>query len=349
MAKSTKHRLPSGSVRIQAYDYTDDAGKKHYKSFTASTLTEAKTMRNVWETKRKSEREESKNLTVQSAVRRYIDSKENVLSPATIRGYESIYKIRFSGAFGKIKINELTSQQAQIWISDTSKDLSPKSIQNIVGLLKPALEMFAPDKHFKIQLPAKKKPELYCPSDTDIKKLLSCIQDDPELERAVLLGAFGPLRRSELCALTDTDICGNMVSVNKSLVRGKDNIWYTKVPKTYSSYRIISLPDAVIEKLSGIKGNLFSSTPDTISHRFKRALSKADLPDFRFHDLRHYSASIMHAIGVPDQYILQRGGWSTDGVMKAVYRNTISDESVKQNSLINKHFELISHEISHDT
>ena len=57
----------------------------------------------------------------------------------------------------------------------------------------------------------------------------------------------------------------------------------------------------------------------------------------------------MHAIGVPDQYILQRGGWSTDGVMKTVYRNAIANESVKQNDLINKHFEQVSHEISHDT
>ena len=56
----------------------------------------------------------------------------------------------------------------------------------------------------------------------------------------------------------------------------------------------------------------------------------------------------MHAIGVPDQYILQRGGWASDGVMKTVYRNAISDESVKQNTIINQHFELISHDISHE-
>ena len=88
--------------------------------------------------------------------------------------------------------------------------------------------------------------------------------------------------------------------------------------------------------------------PGYITQHFPLILQKNGMRKIRFHDLRHYSASIMHAIGVPDQYILQRGGWSTDGVMKTVYRNAISNESVKQNDLINKHFEQVSHEISHD-
>uniref|UniRef100_UPI002ED4C02F hypothetical protein n=1 Tax=Enterocloster clostridioformis TaxID=1531 RepID=UPI002ED4C02F len=46
----------------------------------------------------------------------------------------------------------------------------------------------------------------------------------------------------------------------------------------------------------------------------------------------------MHAIGIPDQYILQRGGWASDNVMKTVYRNVIDLESVKQNRKINEHF-----------
>lgn len=346
--KSAKHRLPSGSVRIQAYDYTDDTGKKHYRSFTAPTLAEAKALRSEWQIDRKRRQEAEKNLTIQSAVRRYIDSKDGVLSPATIRGYESIYNLRFCGSFGKNKLNDITSQQIQIWVSDLSKSRTPKTVRNIYGLLLPALEMFAPDLHVKVQLSAKKKAELYCPSDADVKHLLESLRNDPDLERAVLLAAFGPLRRGEICALTDADISGNVISVTKSYVRGKDNIWHLKVPKTYASYRTIPFPDAVIACFDGIKGPLVSLTPDAITHRFKRALENAGLPNFRFHDLRHYSASIMHAIGVPDQYILQRGGWASDGVMKTVYRNAISDESVKQNTIINQHFELISHDISHE-
>ena len=69
---------------------------------------------------------------------------------------------------------------------------------------------------------------------------------------------------------------------------------------------------------------------------------------FRFHDLRHYSASIMHAIGILDQYIMARGGWKTDTVLKAVYRNVINDEQKKFTDKINSNFTTMQHEMQHE-
>lgn len=57
-----------------------------------------------------------------------------------------------------------------------------------------------------------------------------------------------------------------------------------------------------------------------------------------FHELRHYAASILHAIGIPDQYIMNYGGWKTDYVMKSVYRNAIDEETQKMNDKISDHF-----------
>ena len=65
---------------------------------------------------------------------------------------------------------------------------------------------------------------------------------------------------------------------------------------------------------------------------------------FRFHDLRHYSASSMHASGILDQYIMARGGWKTDTVLKAVYRNVINDEQKKFTDKIKSHFTTMQHE-----
>ena len=169
-----------------------------------------------------------------------------------------------------------------------------------------------------------------------------------ELEIAVLLAAFGTLRRGEICALTDQDIHGDYITVNKAYVRDEHNEWVLKEPKTFSSNRTIELPHFVIEKMSGISGQIIKVHPDALSERFRRAIRSSGLQKFRFHDLRHYSASILHAIGVPDQYIMQRGGWASDHVMKAVYRNTIDEETTKQNAKIISHFEGMQHEMQHE-
>lgn len=62
-------------------------------------------------------------------------------------------------------------------------------------------------------------PDLYCPSDDDIKKLLKHVAGT-DLEIAILLAAFGPMRRGEICALESSDIKGSKVSVTKSMVMG---------------------------------------------------------------------------------------------------------------------------------
>ena len=45
--------------------------------------------------------------------------------------------------------------------------------------------------------------------------------------------------------------------------------------------------------------------PNQITRRkFNDLLKRSGMPVFRFHDLRHYSASIQHALGIPDAYII---------------------------------------------
>lgn len=340
---ATAKKLPSGSWRTQVFDYKDVDGKKHYKSFTAPTKREADYLAAEWAAGKADELPE--NITLYDAVEKYIDIKRGVLSPSTIKGYESLQRTYFK-SIGLTKLRDLTNTGLQIWVSNLSKEHNPKTVRNAHGLLSSTIDMFAPDFHLKTTMPAKKKPDLYTPSDEDIRLLLEHIQG-AELEIAVLLAAFGPMRRGEICALTSDDINGNIVSVNKSIVQGPDNTWHTKQPKTYSSYRKIEFPLFVIEKMKNIDGQIIKATPDQITHRFKRAIDRTKLPHFRFHDLRHYAASIMHAIGVPDQYILQRGGWASDNIMKSIYQNVIDIESAKQNKKILKHFDSVSHEISH--
>ena len=96
--------------------------------------------------------------------------------------------------------------------------------------------------------------------------------------------------------------------------------------------------DFVIERIQGIEGRVVKCTPNQLTRRFQRAIQFSGLPHFRFHDLRHYSASFMHAIGIPDSYIMERGGWQTDNVMKTVYRHTLNDRVKEMNRKVNAEF-----------
>lgn len=341
MPKKKKNQLPSGNIRLQVYDYMDEAGKKHYKSFTAPTKQEAQRMIAEWRINKAVSR--PMRITLYDAVGRYINAKEGVLSPSTIRSYQGIQNYRMK-EIGRLYLDELCSSNIQVWISDLSSNLSPKTVRNIYGLFSATIDMFAPDLKLKITLPEKKRPELYCPSDEDVKRLLK-EAEGTDLEIAILLAAFGPMRRGEICALESTDVKGNKVSVTKSLVLGPNQTYCIKQPKTYGSYRTIEYPDFVIRKLKKKKGRIIECTPNAITRKFEKAVRDAKLPHFRFHDLRHYAASIMHAIGVPDQYILQRGGWSSDNIMKSVYRNAIDIETVRQTKKINGHFQEMAQNI----
>lgn len=341
--RKKKGQLPSGNIRIQRKVGTNPDGSRIMKSFTGRTRDEAEYKYRQYMLAPHPVK--SSSLATQEAVRRYIQTKSGVLSPSTMKGYYSLLRNHIEGTvLGETDLMDITVAGIQLWVSDLSEALTPKTVRNCNALMQASVEMFRPDFQYKVTLPQKVPANLYCPSDDDVRRLLNDIRErDPEMYRAVLLAAFGPMRRSEICALTSDDIHGNMVTVNKALVYDEVGARVVKTTKTVSSNRVIEYPDFVIESLKGINGRIITSAPDVLSNRFKRTVERIGGPHFRFHDLRHYSASIMHAIGIPDQYIMSRGGWASDIVMKRVYRNVIDIEEARQTKKITQHFQKLSH------
>lgn len=337
--RKTHQKLPSGSVRIQVYDFTDSAGKKHYRSFTAPTRQEAEFLAAQF---RMHKSDHTEKLTVSEAVDRYIDLKRSVLSPSTVREYEGTKRRYLTDHWiAGMDVSGIRNRDLQKFVSELAEERSPKTVRNVYALVSASIQMFVPEKRLQVTLPQRIQPELYCPTDNDVRRILLQIRGE-DLEIAVLLAAFGPLRRSEICALTDKDLDGNILTVSKAVVLDESRNWVEKPPKTYGSTRQIWMPDFVVERISWKRGRICSLTPDQITKQFAYACKAAGVPHFRFHDLRHYSASIMHAMSIPDQYIMQRGGWIGDSCMKRVYRNTISTEEERNAKIIAARFQKIA-------
>lgn len=352
---ATAKKLPSGSWRCLAYSHTEtvtdpETGKQKkkriYESFTSDDPTprgrkEAEAAAALFQINRDKILSEQKakkesELTLGEAYDKYILSKDGILSPRTIREYKVARRHDYQSLM-KRNINDITQDDIDRETSNASVKLSPKTVRNMHGLLSSVLKKYRPNFVLKTELPKKVRPKIYVPTEDELKKVLDQVKET-SMEIPVLLAAFGPMRRSEICALDSKNINGNIVHVENAMVMDEHGKWVIKPPKSFAGDRYITYPDFVAEKLKGTTGRIVNMTPNHITKRFSAILEKSGVPHFRFHDLRHYSASIQHALGIPDAYIMQRGGWGSDAVLKEVYRHVLEEKKVEMNQKTNDHF-----------
>lgn len=330
---ATARKLPSGSYRVRVFvGMVND--KKSYKSFTADTKVKAELLANTYiENKDKNT---SRTITFDEALGKYISSRESVLSAGTIREYKRSRRAEFS-LIRNTPINNITQDMIQNVINNKAKECKPKTVRNLHGIISAVLKEYRPDFTLKTSLPQKIRPNLYIPTDDEVKALLNTCKDK-EMRIAILLAAFGPMRRSEICGLESSDIKNKIVHVQRAVVLNDKKEYIDKTTKSLAGDRFIPLPDFVYDEIKDIKGRIIHLKPNMISDRFIDIQKASGLPHFRFHDLRHYCASILHANGMPDAYIMQRGGWASDIVLKQIYRHALSDKSEDENDKANKYF-----------
>ena len=154
---ATAKKLPSGSWRCQVfagYEIMDGKKKAVYKSFTVKDPSrhgkkECERLAAEWAIGRE---DRGDNITVYDAVRKYIDIKEKVLSPSTVRAYELYLKKRIA-PIQSTMLPDLTQTGVQLWINGLSVDCSPKYIKNVYGLFSSAVSYFG-GKSFDVAFPS---------------------------------------------------------------------------------------------------------------------------------------------------------------------------------------------------
>ena len=348
---ATAKKLPSGSWRCRVYSHTEN-GKKIYKSFTCDDTSPkgkwtCENMASDWVRDR--EIHLANDHTFGAAAEKYISIRRNTLSPRTIEDYERTKRLYLTD-LENIRVDAITQDHVQKVVDKWAAKLSSKTVSNIHCLISAVLRQERPNFALNTSLPQHTKPNLTIPSDEDVKALLAAIKGTT-LELPVMLAAFGPMREGEICALDAKNIDGNRVHVCENMIKkivDKKTTWIIRHPKSTEGDRYIDYPDFVAKLWEGKDGRIVDMNPNTLCKMFRRKIEELKLPHFRFHDLRHYSASIQHALGVPDAYIMKRGGWSSDRVLKEVYRHTLDSEQKKLNDKINGHFSTL-YDTKYDT
>lgn len=265
--------------------------------------------------------------TLKECAREYIDGKAHTLSPATVRGYESILKA-LPKALLNSEIGTISAWDIQTYVDRLTADgKSPKTVKNYHGFLASVFGVFCPETILRTQLPQKVENEAYMPSDDDVKRILDMAKGT-DYEIPLRLACYG-LRRSEICALTLSDLDGCQLTINKALVADKDMKWIVKTTKTASSTRIITIDEGLAELIQKT-GKIYDGYPNRIYWNLQKYQDELGIPHFPLHYLRHYYATTMHALGISDADIMATGGWKTDHVMKRVYRHEKNAEEARK-------------------
>lgn len=263
--------------------------------------------------------EKHRSMTFKAAGDEYIEAKRNVLSPSTLRLYKVTMNI-LSEKFNSMNVHDITAVDIQEEINRMAKGHSPKTVRNYHGFISAVLGTFCPNLKIYTTLPQKIKSEPYIPSDDDVKRILE-LAKDTEYEVPIVLACYG-MRRSEICALRPDDIEGDVTHISRAKVFGDGGEWVSKGTKTTSSTRDIIIPAEIADKIRE-QGYVYKGHPNSISEFLKSAEKKLGIPRFTMHKLRHYFASKMSAMNIPDADIMRMGGWETDHVMKSVYRHSM--------------------------
>ena len=250
---------------------------------------------------------------LQDVLRAYIDKNDGVLSPATIRGYETIYKNRFKAYMaqpvGKIDYQAMVNAEAKL--------RSPKTVTNSWALVTAAYR--------DAKLPV---PEINLPtvpeSDEDfldyeqIQLFLTAIKGDP-CELAALL-MLHSLRMSELLKLTADDIRDAEILVRGAVVPNKNHkLVEKKTNKNRTSHRSVPVMIPRLSELLPADGKLVTQHPSTIRRRIENACKAAGVPVCSPHDLRRSFASLGYHLKWSERAIMAIGGWNSIETVHKIY------------------------------
>ena len=316
-------KLPSGSYRYRK----QIGGQKvnlifdHKPTEREITLGVTKYLNEVGEKVKKS--------SFRKCCENYISLKKPVTSPSTVKGYNSIIRA-MSEELLNTDINDITQVMVQNEISKHALSHAAKSTYNFHGFISSVLKMYRPNFILHTTLPQKIKYDNYVPSEEEVKAILLESENTP-YHIVIQLGILG-LRRSEACALDESDLSGNILSITKAKVESNNGYIIKPLTKTTAGKRTIYIPNSLVEEIK--ENGFFPYQPDAIVNYLHKVQRKLGIPNFRFHDLRGFYASYAHSQGIPDAVILESGGWKSDYVMKNVYRRAMEKDKQEYQKMI---------------
>lgn len=244
---------------------------------------------------------------------------------------------------------ELIEQMFSNLVTGVSgKPLSPASVRRIYSTLRSALNsavkrrMLAHNPALHVELP---QTAMYRPVVWDAQQVGIFLDATKGHRLYALFGVIvlTGLRRGEAIGLrwADVDLDQALLHVRQQVVAVGREVRIGP-PKTKAGERSVALSNATVAMLREHQarqrrerlmwgeawhdsGHVFTYEdgrmlrPDHVTHLFRRLAKEAGLPLIRLHNLRHTSASLALAAGVPMKVVSDRLGHSSESITSALY------------------------------
>lgn len=249
--------------------------------------------------------------------------------PATRSAYEEHIRVHIKPSLGDIPLKQLSTRDIQQLYTNLLKEreLSPKTVRNIHGVLHRTLEQAKLLGYIRVNpadaavTPRVEKKQVETLDAEDIGKFLAAIRGT-KYEYPLFVAVFTGLRQGELLGLTwdCVDFEHGMLLINKQHNRVKGDTEFRFASLKNDKARVLTAADEVMEVLKLQKERQTAwaaalgdgwSNPDNLVfttefgryinnkvlyQNFKRIMKKLGNPNLRFHDLRHtYAVNSLRA------------------------------------------------------
>ncbi|MEG0928819.1 MULTISPECIES: tyrosine-type recombinase/integrase [Chryseobacterium] len=244
-------------------------------------------------------------------------NKKQYVKKSSFSAYTLLIENHIIPIFGKAFIIEETDVQNFVF-KKLEVGLSHKTIKDILIVLKMILKFGAKNKWFDytpfdIQFPTEReKHSLEVLTKSDQKKIMNYIQEHFTFRNlGVYICLSAGMRIGEVCALTweDVDTDNGIISVNRTIQRIyviEEGVRRTELildtPKTKNSIREIPISKDLLKILKPFKkivnpsffvltNDAKPTEPRTYRSYYKGLMKELNMPDLKFHGLRHSFAT----------------------------------------------------------
>ena len=184
----------------------------------------------------------------------------------------------------------------------------------------------------KVKVPKREKSIVQVLTVNEQKSLESVLTSP--FDTGIWICLYAGLRIGEVCALKWSDINfeTSTLTVNGTQARTENGIEII-TPKSKSSKREIPMPDLLMSKLRKLpqsceyvlSKNSKSVDIRTYRRHFKKLLQKADLPDIKYHALRHTFSTRALEVGMDYKTLSEILGHSSVGITLDLYAHSLKE------------------------